>query len=213
MRTNVSILKRGAIGATAIALGALAFGPSTALASQAKGATINTFGSWDGSSMIQPFGCPETSNYGETITIPKKKHHINKATFAWTDLTTGSMVVTAYVYQWDAATHMPTGPQLGTSKSKTVSSGHSGFYNESFKLKTKKLKPGQQYVVFASIDVNYEQCTDNYTTGWGAIPDDTVYPGGTLVFLNSDGDEGQWETVPWTDTFGYDLAMKMYMSK
>ena len=78
-----------------------------------------------------------------------------------------------------------------------------------FKTKGANLTAGSQYVLFASIDKDYEACTDPYTNGWGST-DDTAYPGGTFVFLNSGGDESQWTTSSWT-SFGIDLAFQAYM--
>jgi hypothetical protein len=61
-------------------------------------------------------------------------------------------------------------------------------------------------VIFASIDKDFEQCTNDYILEWGSV-DDSAYPKGTFVFQNNSGDENQWTTTSW-NTFGIDLAFK-----
>jgi hypothetical protein len=209
-----SLFKRAAIGVGVMALAVGAIGSTAASASQPATPTINTFGSWDGTTYIQPFGCPNTTTYGETITIPAGKTTLNKFIFTWTDLGTGSFKVRGEVYAWDPSTMHATGPALAQTPARTVTSGHSGFFTEKFNAQQAPVTAGQQYVIFASLDKNYASCnTSTYVVGWGAIPDDTVYPGGTFVYQNNGGLGGSanWTTLAWT-SFGWDLAFKAFMS-
>jgi hypothetical protein len=66
--------------------------------------------------------------------------------------------------------------------------------------------PGAQYVIFASIDKDFDQCIGGYILAWGAV-DDSAYPKGTLVFLASGGDSGKWTSQSW-GTAGLDTAFK-----
>ena len=84
------------------------------------------------------------------------------------------------------------------------------FHKEAFGTGGISVTPGAQYVVFASIDKDFEQCAGGYVLGWADVSD-TVYSGGTFVYQNNGGDESQWTATPWT-TFGFDLALKVFMT-
>lgn len=202
-----SVLRRAAVVAGALTLGLTAFLPSQATASQPAGkGSINTIKSWDGSTAIYSFGCPNTTTYGQVITATNK--HLKKFTFELVNQTSGSMDVRGEVYAWDGA--KATGNALYESAPRSISYDDSDFHAETFNAGGVKVKKGQQYVLFASIDKDFESCLNNYTLGWGGVPDDT-YTGGTFVFQNNTGDESQWTTTTWS-TFGYDLAFKATLS-
>ena len=172
-------------------------------------AAISTYKSWDGAQFVYEFGCPNTTTYGQVITIPRTKTHLNKFVFSWANVpgSSGSMVVRGEVYAWDGS--KATGSSLYESSPRTISFNDSVFHKESFSPAL-AVTPGGQYVIFASIDKDYEQCTNNYILEWGAV-DDSVYTKGTFVFQNNGGDESQWTSSPWS-TFGIDLAFKAAVS-
>jgi hypothetical protein len=103
---------------------------------------------------------------------------------------------------------MATGSALWESKAKTFSFSDSTFHKVTFKPGAVPVTAGQQYVVFVSIDKDYEKCTNSYEVGWGYLPTGP-YPGGDFVYQNNEGNEGNWTTVPWTTFTGSDLATKM----
>ncbi|MFL6689170.1 MAG: hypothetical protein ACJ8IR_03140 [Alphaproteobacteria bacterium] len=198
--------RRASLFVTASAV-ALAF---AALGSSPAAAGISTYGSWDGSSYVQPFGCPDTTTYGTIITIPKGKTHLGKFHFSWINLTSGgSMVVRGEVYAWDGA--KATGSALYESGPKKVSFSDGLFHKVGFKATLVPVTPGAQYVIFASIDKDYEKCTNSYEVGWGYIGSD-VYPGGGFVYQNNAGDENQWTATPWNTFGGADIAFKVATS-
>jgi hypothetical protein len=204
------VLKRTALAAGVVALGVAAFAPAaSAHVSPAAKAAINTYKSWDGSQNVTEFGCPNTTTYGQVITVPANKTHLTKFTFPWENLDAGSMVVRGEVYAWDGSE--ATGSAVFESAPKTIDFSDGVFHNVAFKVPSATVTPGAQYVVFASIDKDYEQCTDGYALAWGSV-DDSVYPGGTFVYQNNGGDESQWTTAPW-NTFGIDLTLKVFMKK
>jgi hypothetical protein len=200
-------LVRAFVTAAAASIAFLAVGTGPASASTNK-ATINTYKNWDGSQSVVPFGCPNTTTYGQTITVPAGKTLLNKFTFAWTNLDSGSMVVRGEVYAWDGT--KATGPSL-YEKKRSISISDGLFHNESFRSATGiSVTPGAQYVLFATIDKDYEKCTDSYELGWGLVGDD--YNGGGFVYQNNAGNEANWTTVAW-DSFGpTDLAFKAFLS-
>ena len=57
-----------------ITLAAAVLGSSPALA-------INTHLGWDGVHAVSTFGCPDTADYGQVITIPKFKHTLGTFSF------------------------------------------------------------------------------------------------------------------------------------
>src|SRR5437763_9482772 len=157
--------------ASAVAFAFAALGSNPAMA-------ISTYNSWDGSSFVQPFGCPDTTTYGQVITIPNGQTHLGKFHFSWVNLNSGSMVVRGEVYAWDGA--KATGSALYESNPKTISFSDGLFHKVGFKATLVPVTPGAQYVIFASIDKEFEKCTNNYVMGWGYIGSD-VYSGGGFV--------------------------------
>jgi hypothetical protein len=202
------VLTRTAIAAGVVALGLAAFAPAaSAHSAPAKKATINTFKSWDGASAVEPFGCPDSTTYGETITVPANKHSLSKVTFYMNDSgQTGSMVARGEVYAWNGT--MAT-TLVAESKPKTIDLADANYHPVSFKFKNGSVTPGSQYVVFASVDKDYQLCS-NYTTAWGST-DGTAYGDGIFVFQNNEGNSGNWTTVAWTPIPTLDAAMKVFL--
>jgi hypothetical protein len=190
------------VTASAVAFAFAANNPALASA-------ISTYGSWDGSTSVVPFGCPNTTTYGQVITIPKGITHLGKFHFSWVNLNSGSMVVRGEVYAWDGT--KATGSALYESKRKTISFNDGLFHKVGFRANLVPVTSGAQYVIFASIDKDYEQCTNSYEVGWGYIGSD-AYSGGTFVYQNNGGDENQWTTTPWTSFGGPDVAFKVVTS-
>jgi hypothetical protein len=205
-----SLIRRAAVAVGVVALGVATFAPTGAFAHiDKKHATINTYKVWDGSTTIQAFGCPDTTTYGQVITVPAGKTTLNKYTFYMNDFgATGSMVVRGEVYAWNGT--MATGSSLSETAARTLDYSDALFHKETFKAGGITVTPGSQYVVFASIDKDFESCTGSYTNGWGGVSD-SVYSGGTFVYQNNTGDESQWTATPW-NTFGFDLAFKAFLS-
>jgi hypothetical protein len=200
---------RAAATVSAVAIAFVAFGSNAATASTAA-ATINTFPSWNGSDIAQPFGCPDTTTYGETITVPAGKTHLNKFTFTWRSLSSGTMLVRAEVYAWNGS--MATGSSL-FQKKRTISFQDQLFHLETFKSRTGiSVTAGAQYVLFASIDKDYEKCQNSYELGWGLPFSIDPYPGGEFVYQNNNGNEANWTTVPWSNFGGWDAAFKAFLS-
>src|SRR6185437_11494558 len=98
-----------------IAASAAAF--ATVLASPAS--AMGTYKNWDGSSFVQAFGCPNTTTYGQVITVPANKHFMNNFVFSWINLDSGSMVVRGEVYAWDGT--KATGSALWEGTPRTIS--------------------------------------------------------------------------------------------
>jgi hypothetical protein len=204
-----ALVRRVAVTGCAAGLAILALGTvqASAMVNSAK-PTINTYKNWDGSSTVISFGCPNTTTYGQTFTAGKTT--LNKFTFSWQNFSgTGSMKVRGEVYAWDGA--KATGSALFESKPRFISFGDSLFHFETFKTGSVPLTVGHQYVVFASIDKDYEKCKGDYQVAW-AYTNGDVYPGGGFVYQNNTGDESQWTSAAWSTFGGGDIAFKVYES-
>jgi hypothetical protein len=69
--------------------------------------------------------------------------------------------------------------------------------------------PGAQYVAFASIDKDFDQCAD-YSLALGFIGyTGDSYPEGELVYQANFRDAKKWTTSPWGSANGLDLAFKV----
>jgi hypothetical protein len=203
------LVGRAAIAGIAVAA-VFALGSTQAFASVAAHPTINTFPKWDGVTVVHPFGCADTTTYGQVITIPAGKTHLNKYGFKWKNdsANLGRMIVRGEVYKWDGS--KATGAALSETAPRRVRFTDSAYHAEAF-ASGAAVTAGAQYVIFVSIDKDYEKCTNNYEVDWAAIADDNAYPGGTFVYQNNGGDESQWTATPWS-SFGWDLAFKAYLS-
>ncbi len=182
--------------ALAFALTALASNPASAL---------NTNKDWDGSEIVTRFGCPNSTTYGQVITVGSK-NMLSKFSFSWLYVGTGggSMVVRGEVYAWDGM--KATGSALWESEPRKIGFTDSVFHTETFKTGPLPLTPDTQYVLFASIDKDFDECTNSYSLGWGAV-DGKTYKKGFFVYQNNAGNAANWTTQNW-DGFDLDLAMK-----
>lgn len=199
------------IGAATVLLGVVAAtGTASALPGRDRHPTLNTHKSWDGSAYVYPFGCPDTATYGQVVTVPDGMTRLTRFNFYLTDAgVDGSMVLRGEVYRWDGT--KATGEALWESHPRTVSYDDASFHRKQFRPHgVVELQPGAQYVIFASISKDYEQCPGSYTLNWG-LTDDS-YSGGGFVYLNDSGDESQWTSTAWSTFGGEDLAFKAWLS-
>jgi len=193
-------LKRAAI---LVGVGAFALtGTNTAFAAS----QIDTYSSWDGSSVLLPFGTPDSATYGQTVTISAGDTKVKNVTWYMAPGAAGTLVVRTGVAKWDGT---KASGKVKTSKPKTINVDPSDptYTGYKFKLKRAKVKAGQQYVLFATISLDYEECTPDTSTVWPVHTTD-VLPGGNTVWINDTGDESQWTTVPWSGIPSYDMAFK-----
>ena len=209
-----TFLRRAVIGAVAVGIGVLpaqALGAAPADQGAKAKVIVDTDQYFDGSNAVLPFGCPDSSVYGQTITIPQKVHKLTKFTFRMSGQAAAgqSMVVRGEVYGWNGTTATTA---VAESKPMTIAFDNADYNLVTFKVKAAAVKPGQEYVVFASIDKDYEDCTGNYTLVWGSV-DGTKYGDGQFVFQNNRGNEDNWTSGPWTPIGGLDAATKVYGSK
>jgi hypothetical protein len=207
MTSRASTVRRWAIAVGAAALVIASAAPAGA-ATTAK-TVIDTYDDWDGSSYIYEFGSPNTTNYGQVITAPEGTKKVKSFTYYMAGSSgAGTMTVRGEVYGWDGeALHATTRIAQTKKKQVELSEGDPVFYPVKVKVKkSKKIKPGQQYVLFLTVDKDFEDNPVGLLSKWADVQTD-VLPGGDLVFLNSGGDESQWTTTSWNVISGYDMAI------
>jgi hypothetical protein len=213
MTHRFSSLVRGAaiaLGAASVALVGVA-APASATTQGTDTATIDTYTGWDGVSVLHPFGNPQTSTYGQVITVPAGKKKIKTFTYymATADEASGSGTIKfrGEIYGWDGT--KATTPVF-ESKAQTldITLGNPDFRAVKINAKRKaKVTAGQQYVLFLSISKDYEDNPSGVLAKWACNYAD-VLPGGYTVYQNDDGDESQWTSTAWSQIDSFDLAMK-----
>ena len=204
-----SFRARSAIAAVSVAsVTLLVAAPPAGAATTAtdKKPTIDTYSDWDGGSILVPFGNPQTSNYGQTITVPDGNKSLKWFEFYMEPSSgSGTMKVRGEVYGWDG-TKATTEVYESKAKKVTLDIADPTFQGVKIKTKGAKLTPGKQYVMFLTIDKDYDYAP-GLQSAWPVHTTDDL-PGGNTVWLNSDGDESQWTTVPWSGIGTYDMAFK-----
>ena len=165
------------------------------VASSVEAATIiTTIPSWDGSSLVQSFGYPNTATYGQTVTVPSIDNVLTGFSFEMNlpgtaDDFPSNTRLKGYVYAWDGDS--ATGAQLFASP--LVDKSINGFQLVTFDTGGIALTPGATYVLFASTS----GLQGSGFGSWGQ-PQGDVYSGGEFAFLNSGTDPSMWTTSAWT---------------
>jgi hypothetical protein len=196
LRRAVVLISIGAVALTGV--------PATA---GTTAATIDTYSDWSDGATIASFGHPDSSTYGQVITIPEGMHRVRWFTyFMSAGPISGTLTFRGEVYRWDgtkAARHITETEPMSLE----LTAGDPTFYPAKLRLSGARVKPGKQYVLFATISKDYEETDPNVSSVWPFRGTD-VLPGGDAVFLNDSGDESQWTTVPWVTIAGNDMAFK-----
>jgi hypothetical protein len=206
--TTTARLGRGLIAAAAATALFIGGAATPASATDTAKKTIDTYTPWGGVTYLQDFGNPDTSTYGQVVTIPNRAKRLKNFTFwmgASTHTSRGTITMRGELYGWDGT--KATTP-VWESKPRDLFVDPDGplFEPVKFKAKKAKVKPGEQYVIFASVSKDYEVTDPFVTAAWGTNLVD-VLPGTYTVFINDTGDESKWTSTAWTIAADYDFAM------
>jgi len=204
-----SVVYRLAISAGAAVLALAAFGSSTASARY-----ITTVKQWTDDNVWTGLQCGGVSTVGQIITIPRHIHSMHKFKFELLNdpkAALGSMVVRGVVYAWDGT--KASGSALWESKPRTISLPDYAAHKVVFISGYIPVTPGQQYVVFATIDKDYGACVGGSWFDFGG-PVSDVYTDGSLAYQSNAGDATRWTTSDWAlgasgTINGYDLAFSV----
>src|SRR5581483_4764318 len=150
---------------------------------------------------VSSFGLPDTSTYGETITVPPGESSIDS--FVFQMLVPTQVQFRGAIYQWDAVNSHATGAPLWVGPTQSTPSGAQN--DITFTTGGVPVVAGAQYVLFATASFDDGPAG---TGSWRRGPD-TNYSGGTFVFLNNGTNEGQLTTATWSTFFGIDLGFEV----
>jgi len=169
---------------------------------------IDTWSSWDGCCSVGTFGHPNTSTYGQVITIPEGDTKLK--TVKWymqASLGSGTLTYRSAVYTWDGT---KAGEKVAHGKKKTVevATGDPEFHPTRTRFREAKVEAGEQYVVFATISLDYEETDPDVSVNWPVTSgEEDVLPGGDFVYINDSGNEALWTTQAW-EQIPFDNAFK-----
>lgn len=176
----------------------LATASSVALSSVAIAEDINTMPFWNGTTFISSWGVPNTATYGQTITPNNTQRNLRSFTFNLALQSGVAPQFQAFVYAWDGTRALgpalfssaimtaPTTATPSTYSMVTISTGTSGVV----------LVPGTQYVLFLTTSTVSGQANGTYR--YGALTNNTTYPGGEFVFFNNGTDFAQLLSANWS---------------
>jgi uncharacterized protein with beta-barrel porin domain len=181
-----------------------------ALGVPASAQNIDTTTSWNGTTSINPWGvtAAATPTYGETITATAGQSRLTGFTFELSQQSGTAPQYQAYVYRYNSATNLITGPALFTSGVFTAPSG-AAYTAVTISTGSLALAVGQQYVLFFSTTNQTGQPAASYK--WGQLTNTTTYAGGQFVFNNS-ANFASLSTVPWSINQPNDLAFIAMLS-
>ena len=187
---------------------ALTLASTLAAGTAQAGMTIDTTPSWDGSSVVFPWGHNgATETYGQTVTAPAGAKSLNQFSFIIQDVNDyvgigapGPITYQAYVYAWDSvAQHITGSPLFQSAVLQTPGTNTGNFFTATFNPPAAAVTPGAQYMMFLTTD-GIATPTDG-STAW-AFPFSDVYAGGAFRFLN-DPNFGDLSTTAWSDSSAF----------
>ena len=154
------------------------------------------------------FGCPNTTTYGQVITVPAGKSPLNKFTFAW--------ATTRARLHGGARRGVRMGRLEGHGclavrvRDSDVAFGDGLFHYEAFKPGGVAVTPGRAVCDIREHRQGLRAVHGRLHAGLGGRGRQLLR-GGTFVYQNNSGDESQWTSSAW-NTFGIDLAFKAFLS-
>ena len=179
-----------------------------ATGSRASSDSIDTTSSWNGTKTIGPFGYPNTTTYGQTITAPPGD--VTLTSFTFHVALPSTLLFRGEVYAWDDTNHVATGgPLYESAPMHTDATGV--FQAVTFNTGGIKLTTGDRYILFATISKDYDADSTSWWGNWEYLGSD-AYPGGGFFFNNDGGDPTQWTSSTWRGgpndlVFGVDFSM------
>jgi len=164
--------------------------------------SIDTIASWNGTSFISSFGVPNTATYGQVITVAAGSTPLNNFSFEIGNCN-NPVNFRGEVYAWNGT--QATGPSLFESPIMSVPAS-SSFQLVTFNVGSLSL-PAGTYVLFASTSQDQSGAPGSGCR-WGALTNDTTYPGGSFKFQNNGTVTSQWTSATWS-TINEDLAFQV----
>jgi hypothetical protein len=153
-------------------------------------------------STISSFGVPDTTNYGQVVTVPPGETALKSFSFRVVNLP-ATVIIRGEVFAWDG--EKATGPALYESAPKTT--GGLAVQDIVFDAGAIPVNPGSQYVLFATAARDFELSSG---TGPFRRTAADAYAGGNMVYLNSGTNELLWTSTPWEGFPEFDLQFNAH---
>jgi hypothetical protein len=150
----------------------------------------------DENNVASSFGDDATATYGQTVTAPAVAAPAGTpvvlTSFSFRMNLPAGLILRGFVYAWDGT--KATGPEL--FQSAPMHTNGSGMETITFTTPEVPVVVGLQYVIFASISLDFAADIGQGNGPWGLVTPST-YPDGSFVFLSNAGDSSQWTTTDW----------------
>jgi hypothetical protein len=178
--------------------------------------TYDTTVAWDGSSLIAPFGNPDTATYGQTFLAPTIDTVLNDFTFYLQANPGVQLAMKAYVFAWTGSLvggggGGATGAPLYSSPSSILFDTDTSFAPVTVTTGGVSLTAGAPYVALLTVSNGSDYAATTGTSVWGntALTHVANNGGGGFVFFNNGNNFAALNTQPWDHfaDFG-DLAWK-----
>lgn len=161
--------------------------------SRADSNQIDTTPSWNGSRALSPFGYPNTTTYGQTVTAPAEPMALSSFTFYMS--LPSSLLFRGEVYAWDDTNDVATGSALYESPPMHTDASHV-MQAVTFDTGGVQLIPGAKYILFATVSKDAAADAQAGSGSWAFVGSD-VYPGGGFFFDNDGGNPSEWTAGSW----------------
>lgn len=148
--------------------------------------TITTFPS---TTVIYQFGVPDSSTYGQTLTVPLGANILDNYTFELQYGSGSSVPFQLYIAQWNGVDAV--GAPIYTSQVLDAPSAGAETYTVQTDL---SVVSGQQYVVYISTS-NEDRSSSGVFYEFGSY---APYTGGGFVYENNGSDTSQWTGGQWS---------------
>jgi hypothetical protein len=150
----------------------------------------------DENNVASSFGDDATATYGQTVTAPAiaapAGTSVVLTSFSFRMDLPADVTFRGFVYAWDGT--KATGSEL--FQSAPVHTDGSGMETVTFTTPEVPVVVGTQYVIFASISLDFAADIGKGNGPWGLVTPGT-YPDGSFVYLSNAGDSLQWTTTDW----------------
>jgi hypothetical protein len=167
---------------------------------------VDTNAAWNGTTSISSFGVPNTATYGMTIQVPPLENSITSFSFQM-GFATAAISFQPEIYAWDPVNNHATGPALWEGAPVSLPAGN-GYTRFTFTPPTPiPVTGGGTYVIFVST-AKLQTAAPTAVSRFGALTNNTTYPGGQFVFINNGPDPTMWTSTTWNN-IAVDLAFSV----
>ena len=172
----------------------LLFTAGLVLAGSAQAQIINTTPSWDGSTILAPFGEASYATIGQVFTVQAGYTQLDAFAFGIAHQRGGDVTFGSFLAAWDPLNQRSTGPLLFATGPFTLTASTTSFVPLVFNTGGLSLAAGAQYVAFLNTSLFFDGITDAAQI---AFVGSDVYAGGGAVALDNGADLSLLGSTSW----------------